>query len=71
MIIEMEKNAEKISIIQCSFKLASRGFETESDTIKVKENGINGEKLTITTGNCSTESERQIIDVGISSLING
>lgn len=61
MIIEMEKNAEKILIIQCSFKLASRDFKTESDTIKVKETGTNGEKLIITAGNCSAESERQII----------
>lgn len=62
-MIECDEIVEKILRVQEPYKLANRLFHPEDTVIKVGDNIIGGDKITIIAGPCSVESEQQIVAI--------
>jgi len=58
-----KKYVDKILSVQQPYKKANRMFHPENSEIKIGDQTIGGNKLTMIAGPCSVESEAQIIEI--------
>lgn len=62
-LILANRNVDRVSYVQESFKKANRLFHPENTVVDVDGKKIGGNRLTVIAGPCAVESENQIISI--------
>jgi len=61
--VEANEHVERVTKVQQPYKLANRLFHPDNTIVKINDQTIGGDKLTVMAGPCSVESEDQIVEI--------